>query len=99
MSETYYSGYDSDRGRKPRRSLLLRLLDLLMTLLTAVTAVTMVVTFFVPYVDPGRVWFFPVLGLAAPRWWSSGFSRCRFSTDLSSAVITATRGTTAAPSR
>ena len=31
MSETYYSGYDSDRGRKPRRSLLLRLLDLLMT--------------------------------------------------------------------
>ena len=66
MSETYYSGYDSDRGRKPRRSLLLRLLDLLMTLLTAVTAVTMVVTFFVPYVDPGRVWFFPVLGLAAP---------------------------------
>ena len=43
MSETYYSGYDSDRGRKPRRSLLLRLLDLLMTLLTAVTAVTMVV--------------------------------------------------------
>lgn len=53
-------------GRKPRRSLLLRLLDLLMTLLTAVTAVTMVVTFFVPYVDPGRVWFFPVLGLAAP---------------------------------
>lgn len=24
------------------------------------------VTFFVPYVDPGRVWFFPVLGLAAP---------------------------------
>lgn len=66
MSETYYCGYDSDRGRKPRRSLLLRLLDLLMTLLTAVTAVTMVVTFFVPYVDPGRVWFFPVLGLAAP---------------------------------
>ena len=66
MSETYYSGYDSDRGRKTRRSLLLRLLDLLMTLLTAVTAVTMVVTFFVPYVDPGRVWFFPVLGLAAP---------------------------------
>ena len=63
MSETYYSGYDSDRGRKPRRSLLLRLLDLLMTLLTAVTAVTMVVTFFVPYVDPGRVWFFPVLAL------------------------------------
>ena len=48
MSETYYSGYDSDRGRKPRRSLLLRLLDLLMTLLTAVTAVTMVVTYFVP---------------------------------------------------
>ena len=66
MSETYYSGYDSDRGRKPRRSLLLRLLDLLMTLLTAVTDVTLVVTLFVPYVDPGRVWFFPVLGLAAP---------------------------------
>ena len=125
MSETYYCGYDSDRGRKPRRSLLLRLLDLLMTLLTAVTAVTMVVTFFVPYVDPGRVWFFPVLGLAAPavyvvtvvlalywiiRWRLVragimvalvvvGLSRCRFSTDLSSVVITATRGTTAAPSR
>ena len=26
----------------------------------------MVVTYFVPYVNPGRVWFLPVLGLAAP---------------------------------
>lgn len=28
--------------------------------------VTTVLTYCVPYVDPARIWFFPVLGLAAP---------------------------------
>ncbi len=43
----------------------MRLLDLLMTLLTAVRPYDGR-HLFVPYVDPGSVWFFPVLGLAAP---------------------------------
>lgn len=60
----YYSEYG--RRDKPRRSLLWWIVDLVMTVLTAAAAVTMVVTFFVPYVNPARVWFFPVLGLAAP---------------------------------
>ena len=83
MSETYYSGYDSDRGRKPRRSLLLRLLDLLMTLLTAVTAVTMVVTFFVPYVDPGRTDAptlpMPLASTGVPSAWASAGTRAKLS--------------------
>lgn len=60
----YYSEYG--RRDKPRRSLLWWIVDLVMTVLSAAVAVTMVVTFFVPYVNPARVWFFPVLGLAAP---------------------------------
>lgn len=42
------------------------LLDLVMTLLTVVVGATMAVTYFVPYVNPAEVWFFPLLGLAAP---------------------------------
>ena len=42
------------------------LLDLVMTLLTVVVGATMAVTYFVPYVNPAGVWFFPLLGLAAP---------------------------------
>ena len=34
--------------------------------MTLAVGATMVLTYFVPYVDPGSVWFFPVLGLAAP---------------------------------
>lgn len=60
----YYSEYG--RRDKPRRSLLLWTVDLVMTVLSAAVAVTMAVTFFVPYVNPARVWFFPILGLAAP---------------------------------
>ena len=44
----------------------MRLVDLALTLVTLAVGATMVLTYFVPYVDPGRVWFFPVLGLAAP---------------------------------
>lgn len=42
------------------------LFDVLITLVTVVVAVTMVTTYFVPYINPSQVWFFPVLGLAAP---------------------------------
>jgi len=44
----------------------MRLVDLALTLVTLAVGATMVLTYFVPYVDPGSVWFFPVLGLAAP---------------------------------
>lgn len=66
MSETYYGGYDDSRGHKPRRSWLMVLIDSVMTLLSLGVAVVMSLTYFVPYVDPAKVWFFPVLGLAAP---------------------------------
>lgn len=65
MAGDYYNTYDG-RGNKPRRSLLMWLVDAFVTLLTLVVAVTMAMTYFVPFVDPARVWFFPVLGLAAP---------------------------------
>ena len=63
--ELYNPGYGR-AAKKPRRSVVLWLLDMLMTLLSLVVGVTMIVTYFVPYVNPARVWFFPVLGLAAP---------------------------------
>ncbi|MEG1701001.1 MAG: endonuclease/exonuclease/phosphatase family protein [Alistipes sp.] len=64
--DNYYTEYGGKRDKKSRSVLLLRLFDVLMTVVTAVVAVTMVVTYLVPYVNPARVWFFPVLGLAAP---------------------------------
>ena len=64
--EFYKNDYGSRRGEKPHRGLLMWLLDLVMTLLTVVVGATMAVTYFVPYVNPAGVWFFPLLGLAAP---------------------------------
>lgn len=63
--EYYNSGYGRSAD-KPRRSVAGWLLDLVMTLLTVAVGATMIVTYFVPFVHPARVWFFPVLGLAAP---------------------------------
>lgn len=68
-SSEYYNSSYGDRPEqkgKRRRSWVLWLLDGVLTVLTAVVAVTLVLTYFVPYVNPSRVWFFPVLGLAAP---------------------------------
>ncbi|WP_295962162.1 endonuclease/exonuclease/phosphatase family protein [uncultured Alistipes sp.] len=67
MADTYYrDDYGRRRGDKPRRSLFVWLLDAVMTLLTLVVGAAMAVTYCVPYVNPSEVWFFPVLGLAAP---------------------------------
>ncbi len=65
-SPDYYSGYGGRPSEKRRRGPVMWLVDLVLTLVTLVVAVTMVLTYFVPYVDPGSVWFLPVLGLAAP---------------------------------
>ena len=66
MASDYYNEYGGGPSGKRRRSLVMRLVDLVLTLVTLAVGVTMVLTYFVPYVNPGRVWFFPVLGLAAP---------------------------------
>lgn len=66
MASEYYSGYGERPAGKRRRSWALWLLDGVMTALSLVVAVTLVLTYFVPHVNPSRVWFFPVLGLAAP---------------------------------
>ncbi len=66
MRDIYYDDYGSGRKKTRRRSLLHGLLDLLLTAATAVAAAVMTLTLVVPYVAPGRVWFFPVLGLVAP---------------------------------
>lgn len=66
MASEYYSGYGGRPSEKRRRSTAMWIVDLVMTLLTLVAGVTMLLTYFVPYVNPARVWFFPVLGLAAP---------------------------------
>ena len=65
-SPDYYSGYGGRPSEKRRRGPVMWLVDLVLTLVTLVVAVTLVLTYFVPYVDPGSVWFLPVLGLAAP---------------------------------
>lgn len=63
---SYYSEYGERPAARSRRSLLLHLLDGLITLLTVAVAAVMAITYLVPYVNPGRIWFLPVLGLAAP---------------------------------
>ena len=65
-SSDYYSGYGGRPSEKRRRSPVMWLVDLVLTLVPLAVAVTMVLTYFVPYVNPGSVWFLPVLGLAAP---------------------------------
>ena len=65
MSDTYYSEFDRP-AKKRRSSLPMRLVDLLLTLLSAAVSLALFLTYLVPYVNPGKVWFFPVLGLAAP---------------------------------
>lgn len=62
----YYSQYGQGHAGKPRRSWLMRLTDIVVTLVSIVVAAAMFVTLLVPYVNPSRVWFLPVLGLAAP---------------------------------
>lgn len=44
----------------------MRSVDLVATLVTIAVAAAMCMTLLVPYVNPARVWFLPVLGLAAP---------------------------------
>lgn len=65
MSEVYYNELGRPEAKR-RKSILLRLVDLLLTLLSLVACAALVLTYTVPYVSPGTVWFFPVLGLAAP---------------------------------
>ncbi len=61
----YYVEYGS-RPRRRRTGPLMRLVDGVLTLLSLGVAAAMVATFLVPHVDPARVWFLPLLGLAAP---------------------------------
>lgn len=66
MSDVYYNNELERAGAKPRRSLVGRIFDLLLTLLSVAVAAALVLTYAVPYFNPATVWFFPVLGLAAP---------------------------------
>jgi len=61
----YYAEYDR-RPRRRRTSLAMRLVDGIVTLLSLAAAAAMILTFLVPWIDPGRVWFLPLVGLAAP---------------------------------
>lgn len=72
MASGYYSQYGEPPAGKRRRSWTLWLLDGVLTLLTLLVAVTLLLTYLVPYVNPSRVWFFPVLGLAAPITYVAG---------------------------
>lgn len=62
----YYGSSGGRREKRPRRMVGMVLLDLILTVVSALTAVLMALTLLVPYVNPAEVWFFPVLGLAAP---------------------------------
>ena len=66
MDSEYYSDYRERSGGKRRRSWLLWLLDALLTVVSLAFVVAILLPYLVPYVTPSRVWFFPVLGLAAP---------------------------------
>lgn len=66
MSDVYYNNELERAGAKPRRSLVGRIFDLLLTLLSVAVAAALALTYAVPYFNPATVWFFPVLGLAAP---------------------------------
>ena len=66
MAAEYYSEYGGRPAGKRRRNWAVWLLDGVLTLVTLVVGVTMLLTYLVPCVNPSRVWFFPVLGLAAP---------------------------------
>lgn len=63
---SYYNEYGERPAARSRRSILMHLFDGIITLLTVAVAVVMVITYLVPYINPGRIWFLPVLGLAAP---------------------------------
>ncbi len=64
MNEDLYSDVTGRPLR--RRSWAVRLADALLSLATFAVAAAMTVVFIVPYVDPARLWFLPLLGLAAP---------------------------------
>ncbi|MCM1301176.1 MAG: endonuclease/exonuclease/phosphatase family protein [Bacteroides cellulosilyticus] len=64
MNEELYSDISGRPGR--RSSWAVRIADLLLSVVSLGMAVAMTVVFFVPYVDPARMWFLPLLGLAAP---------------------------------
>lgn len=64
--KAYYDDFGPHSGQIRERGLGIRLFDFLMLLCSAGIGGVMVMTYFVPYVNPGRVWFLPVLGLAAP---------------------------------
>ena len=66
MSDVYYNEFDRPAEKKRRTGLAMRLVDLLFTLFSAAVGAALFLTYLVPHVNPGKVWFFPVLGLAAP---------------------------------
>ena len=73
MDSEYYSDYRERSGGKRRRSWLLWLLDALLTVVSLAFVVAILLTYLVPYVNPSRVWFFPVLDWPprSPMWSAS----------------------------
>lgn len=65
MADEYYSDYKR-YPRSRRRSILTLLFDGFMTLLTIGVGVAMILTLLVPFINPSKVAFFPLLGLIAP---------------------------------
>lgn len=72
MKGSYYGEYDGPRVRRGRGPLMW-VVDAVLTLITVLVAVVLALTLLVPYVNPARVWFFPLLGLAAPAVYVTGF--------------------------
>ena len=65
MAEEYYSDYKR-YPRSRRRSVLTQLLDQFMLLVTIGVGAAMILTLLVPFINPAKVAFFPLLGLIAP---------------------------------
>ena len=66
MSREYYDDYRHGASRKRRKSLPGSVFNGVMLILSVATGAAMIVTLLAPFVHPGRIWIFPVLGLVAP---------------------------------
>ncbi|MCM1150655.1 MAG: endonuclease/exonuclease/phosphatase family protein [Alistipes sp.] len=65
MEEEKYIEYKGG-SQRPHRSVWMWFVDGALTLLTAIMGIAMPMIYLVPYVDPARMWIFPVLATAVP---------------------------------
>lgn len=66
MRKNYYNDYKHGVTREQRPGLLGGVFNGIMLVLSVIVGTALALTLMAPYVHPGRIWIFPVLGLVAP---------------------------------